>query len=57
MVVRQKNNVASMSTSMSTPAVFKMIKHMHLIKLSSEKTAVRGWVFFLDEELTQTSSL
>lgn len=46
-----------MSASMSTPAVFKMLKHMNLIKLSSEKTTVRGWVFFLDEELTQTSSL
>lgn len=57
MVARQKNNVASMSASMSTPAVFKMLKHMNLIKLSSEKTTVRGWVFFLDEELTQTSSL
>lgn len=42
---------------MSTPAVFKMPKYMHLIKLSSEKTAVRGWVFFLDKELTQISSL
>lgn len=31
---KTKNNVASMSTA----AVFKMLKHMNLIKLSSEKT-------------------